>query len=461
MPGSILVLDGPGRQLTELHEALATSLGRTAEVISLASCDALCARLSSDAPTDLVFVPFPEGDAYATGAEVVRRIRSCDAEIPVVAVAGHGDVRLASEAIAAGATDLLVIGDRLHDRVSTLLQKLRQISSVVERNRTLDAQNRRLRQAVAERYRLIGESPQILQVFDTIAAVALIPRPVLIVGERGTGKELVARAIHSASARPDHAFVAVNCAAFPETLLESELFGHERGAFTGAERMVPGKFEQADRGTLFLDEIAHMPLPFQQKILRVVEYGTFTRVGGTRELRTTARVLAATNADLEHAMRERRFLPDLYDRLAFEVVRVPPLRERDGDIRRLAEYFLRQFLREVPALGAKRFAEAGLEALERHPFPGNVRELKTAVERAAYRDTTSEITPEDLALPEDDERVAERGFNEQVKALQRRLLSEALRATNGNQAEAARRLGLAYHRFRYFARKLLPDGVTS
>jgi len=278
---------------------------------------------------------------------------------------------------------------------------------------------------------------------------------VLIAGERGTGKELVARAIHAASGRGEEPFVAVNCAAFPEALLESELFGHERGAFTGADRMVPGKFEQADRGTLFLDEIAHMPLTFQQKILRVVEYATFTRIGGTRELRSTARVLAATNVDLTTAMKDGRFLPDLYDRLSFEVVRVPPLRERRGDVTLLAGHFLRQFLREVPALGAKTFARDALALLEGYAFPGNVRELKTIVERAAYRDTTSEINPEDLGL-QAGPGTSEGTFHDRVADYQRRLITEALQASGGNRAEAARHLGLAYHRFRYFAQKLGP-----
>jgi DNA-binding NtrC family response regulator len=263
---------------------------------------------------------------------------------------------------------------------------------------------------------------------------------------------LVARAIHAAAGRVERPFVAVNCAACPEALLESELFGHERGAFTGADRLVHGRFEQANGGTLFLDEISRMPAAFQQKILRVVEYGTFTRIGGTHELRSDARVLAASNADLQEAIRQGAFLPDLDDRLAFEVVRVPPLRERDGDVRVLARHFLAEFLKEVPALGEKTWDAEALAALERYAFPGNVREFKTIVERAAYRDTTREINLDDLALPE---AAASRGgtFRGRVEAFERQLIHEALGASGGNQADAARRLGLAYHRFRYYAQK--------
>ena len=218
---------------------------------------------------------------------------------------------------------------------------------------------------------------------------------------------------------------------------------------------MPGRFEQAAGGTLFLDEISRMPPSFQQKILRVVEYGTFTRIGGTHEVRTNARIVAASNADLQECIRQGTFLPDLYDRLAFEVVRVPPLRERRGDIALLARHFLRAFLAEVPALGEKTWDAAAIAALERYPFPGNVRELKTIVERAAYRDTTREINVEDLALPDaaSPASVAAGTFHERVAAFERQLVREAMTAAGGNQADAARRLGLAYHRFRYYAGK--------
>ena len=453
MGPTILLVPSPAHPLNQLREAFAASCGPEDVEVS-ASAD-LSQRLEREPAPDVVVLGW--ADDVGEARELVRTLRGREPELPVVAVAGHGDVHLAGEAVAAGATDFLVLGDRLEERVSTLLAKLRPMIALRAQNRALHEQNQRLRQVERERGRLVGDSPQIREVLERVARVAAIPRPVLIAGERGTGKELVARAIHDASGRRERPFVAVNCAAFPETLLESELFGHEKGAFTGADRQAAGKFEQASGGTLFLDEISHMPHAFQQKILRVVEYGTFTRVGGSREFRTTARILAASNADLELGIREGWFLPDLYDRLAFEVVFVPPLRERQGDIPVLARHFLRDFLREVPALGSKGFDAPALAALERYPFPGNVRELKTIVERAAYRDTTQEINVEDLALPGGLTGPAPAGgsFHERVAAFQRGLLRQALDACGGNQAEAARRLGLAYHRFRYFAKKLL------
>jgi DNA-binding NtrC family response regulator len=454
LPRHVMILDTPGHALDEVREALAAILEPSVQLATERDASKVLRRIAEDPPIDVVVLPYPEGDGSMPATEIMRQLRAGDGALPIViAVAARGDVHSASEAVSAGATDFLVRGDRLRERLTTLVGKVRRTLQIVDKNRSLQEQNARLRQSSIEASRLIGESAEIHDVLDRIHRVAAIPRPVLILGERGTGKELVARAIHEQAGRGERPFVAVNCAAFTETLLESELFGHERGAFTGADRQVPGRFEQASGGTLFLDEIARMPLSFQQKILRVVEYGTFTRVGGTHELRVRSRVLAASNADLQEGVRQGWFLADLYDRLAFEVVRVPPLRERKGDIEVLARHFLRAFLKEVPSLGEKDFDAPALDALGRYPFPGNVRELKTIVERAAYRDTTQEINLEDLALPLVAAGPGGGTFRDRVDAFERQLIHEALQACDGNQAAAARRLGLAYHRFRYYANK--------
>lgn len=248
----------------------------------------------------------------------------------------------------------------------------------------------------------------------------------------------------------------------PDNLLETELFGHERGAFTGAVEKAKGKFEQADGGTLFLDEIGNMSLTFQQKILRVLEYGTFTRVGGSKEHEVSTRVLAATNADLEEMMQRGEFLRDLYDRLAFEILALPPLRERGKDIEILASHFLDRFIREIPSFRVKRLSPNALEALRAYSFPGNVRELKNLIERAAFRDTTDELTADDLGLTAVGDGSPEcASFRSKIEAYERHLISRALADSRGNQAEAARCLELEYHQLRYFLKKYgLPSSKT-
>ncbi|MCB9760953.1 MAG: sigma 54-interacting transcriptional regulator [Alphaproteobacteria bacterium] len=340
----------------------------------------------------------------------------------------------------------MVLGPDLRARVATLVGKL-------ERLLRLHAQHRRLNAELAEQHRIIGASTVTRDLVARVQRLAPLPRPLLIVGERGTGKELVAWNLHAAAGPPGRPMVCVNCAAFSDALLESELFGHEKGAYTGADRRVQGRFEQADGGTLFLDEIGSTALAFQQKILRAVEYGVYRRVGGDRELRSSARIVAATNADLPARMAEGSFLPDLYDRLSFEVIEVPPLRERPEDVPALAWHFLERFAVEFPALRGRSLSEEALDALLRYPFPGNVRELKHIVERAAYRPGGAWITPADLGLPATPAPLPGGGFEAQVEAFRARLLDDALARAGGNQAEAARALGLTYDQLRYQLRR--------
>jgi DNA-binding NtrC family response regulator len=363
-----------------------------------------------------------------------------------VVTAAEGDVGAAQAAIAAGATDFLVRGDRLPDRVRTLLQKLGPIVALVQDNRTL-----RTHLAETHQAPLVYASEAMKRVARQAEAVARIPRPVLLLGERGTGKEVIATHIHACSGagRP---FVAVNCAAFADSLLESELFGHEKGAFTGADRRVSGRFEQAHGGTLFLDEIGHMSLHCQSSILRVVEHGAVRRVGSTQDVHVDVRIVAATNANLSERMDDGSFLRDLYDRLAFEVIEIPPLRERPEDVDVLAPAFVDRFCVEILAGSERTVTPAALNALRAYPFPGNVRELKSIVERAGFHDRDGKVDVDDLALrPQKLRRVG--SFREQVDAFEKAVLGEAVKAADGNRAAAARALGLSYHQLRYFAKK--------
>ncbi len=451
---NILILDQPAGELSGLAQAFIEECGDDGRVEIEPSLARALELIESDDPPDLVVIDYHLGDGARDGLAILAQLRAADRDLPVVMVAEKGDVETATRAIKAGASDFLVRGQNLSERVSTQLQKIKNLLGLIEKNRRLRQHNRNLQAALSARYQIFGRSPQTAAVLEKIERVAKVPRPVLITGERGVGKELVARAIHTAGGVGARPFVIVNCAAFTETLLESELFGHEKGAFTGADRRAPGKFEQAHGGALFLDEIGAMTLSFQQKVLRVVEYGTFTRVGGVREVEVNTRIIAATNADLVAMMDRGEFLRDLYDRLAFEIINVPPLRERVGDVELLANYFLEQFMREVPDFQGKQLSTAALDELRAYSFPGNVRELKNVIERAVYRDTTNELLPEDLGMPRDHGHATGGGsWKSQAESFQRRLVDDAMAEAAGNQAQAARILGLSYHQFRYYLRK--------
>lgn len=454
MPYRFLILNPVEGECSPLVQALSTICPPPHQIVEAPSLSTLIEELNRVPDWDVVIADFITGDGHITGKPLFQTLRASCRDTPLVAVASKGDVEIAASAIEAGANDFMVRQGHLEDRVSTLLEKLEPHFLLRQRNRVLHTRNQLLVEAAGSQHALIGNSPQIREVFHQVQRVAPIPRPILITGERGTGKELVARAIHDAGGAPDRPMISVNCAAFSDHLLESELFGHEKGSFTGADRQVLGKFEMASDGTLFLDEIGNMSLAFQQKILRVVEYGVFTRVGGTREIKVQTRIIAATNIDLAKQMDEGLFLRDLYNRLSFDVVRTPPLRERTGDIALLSRYFLQQFMQEIPSFQGKTLSREALRILEDYPFPGNIRELKNIIERAAYRDTTNEITATDIGILSPETHSWKSGtFPERVEGFKRQLVLEALQETNGNQAQAARKLGLSYHQYRYFLKK--------
>jgi psp operon transcriptional activator len=324
---------------------------------------------------------------------------------------------------------------------------------------------------------LVGEAPAFRAALAQVSQLAALDRPVLVVGERGTGKELVAARLTYLSPRWDKPFVKLNCATLAESLLDSELFGHEAGAFTGATRRRLSRFEMADHGTLFLDEIATASLAVQEKILRVIEYGAFERVGGNETHHVDVRVIAATNVDLPAEAEAGRFRRDLLDRLAFDVVTIPPLRERTEDIPLLAEHFARAMTRELGRATFGGFTAAALERLAGYPWPGNVRELKNVVERSLHRWAKPEEPVDDIvfdafASPHRPTVTAPSvrasttaspslppapleatSFAERVAHYERQLLADALASNRFNQRRTAAALGLSYDQLRHYLKK--------
>jgi len=299
----------------------------------------------------------------------------------------------------------------------------------------------------------IGGSRAFLEIVEQARDLARIPRPLLIRGERGTGKELLARFIHAASPRRGKAYLIVNCGAFQDELLLSHLFGHERGAFTGATEQRVGLFERAHRGTLFLDEIANLSRNAQARLHRVVEYQTFQRVGGSTPIKVDVRLIAATNADLGGMIKRGEFMPDLYDRLRFAEMVLPPLRKRRQDIPRLIDHFIEQLHAELPDLGAAEFTEAAVRDLQAYHWPGNVRELKNVIERLYVSDRDRTIHPSELPLEITTTEPIRGTFDQKVRAFEKALLLNALKDVDGNQRAAARQLGMTYDQFRHYYRK--------
>lgn len=319
---------------------------------------------------------------------------------------------------------------------------------------------------------VVGSSPLMLDLMDRVSRVAPLNKPVLIIGERGTGKERLAERLHFLSRRWDQAFLKVNCATMHDNLLESELFGHEAGAFTGAGRRHLGRFERAEGGTLFLDELATCSLPVQEKLLRVVEYGEFERLGGQQTLQADVRLLAATNGDLPALAHAGRFRADLLDRLAFDVLHIPPLRKRSEDILPLAEHFALAMCIELDWPYFPGFSHKVQQQLLHYHWPGNVRELRNVVERSLYRQEAVQQPLQHLVIdpfqspwavsasalvraPDADLQKAEPPgqLPAQVDQLEQTLLWEALQAENYSQKRAAQRLGLTYHQLRARLRK--------
>jgi DNA-binding NtrC family response regulator len=396
------------------------------------------------------------------GLKLLGQIKARQRDLPVIILTAQGGTRVAVQAMKSGAVDFLEKDTYLLTNLTARMKKASEFLEIVRENRRLREETENLRQETqyyrelaGQRRRLVGKSAALRKCLAEAAAVAPAPRPVLIRGERGTGKELVAAYIHERSKRAKGPFIAVNCAAFGGNLLESEMFGHEKGAFTGSVGRKPGRFELADGGTLFLDEIGNMSADFQEMILRVVEYQRFERVQGTETLEVDVRILAATNADVEAMMEKGAFRRDLYDRLAFKEIWVPPLRERREDIAILAGYFLERLREEVPSAGEKRISPEAMEKLASSDWPGNVRQLKNTVECLALECPGAEIAAAQLAF-EEAAPPADRAFEGRVESFQRQLIQQAYSEANGNQRAAAKALGLTYDQFRHYYKKFDP-----
>jgi len=319
----------------------------------------------------------------------------------------------------------------------------------------------------------IGSSPAFLAVLEQTSQLALLNRSALVIGERGTGKELIAERLHFLSSRWDQAFVKMDCAALPESLLESELFGHEVGAFTGAQKMRRGRFEQANHGSLFLDELSNAPITVQEKLLRVIEYGTFERIGGSRPVQVDVRVIAATNQDLPSLVEQRLFRADLLDRLAFDVITLPPLRARREDILQLADHFAVKMSSELSRDFFPGFSHSIEQQLLEYSWPGNIRELKNVIERSVYRMQDLQQPIEDIQFdpfispwrPASDATTTSLlnsvesttdwpiDLQQETQTHEIKRIKQALNKSHYHQNEAAKLLGLSYHQLRGLLRK--------
>ena len=382
------------------------------------------------------------------GLELLAQIRRQNSVTPVIVMTAFGTIEVAVEAMKAGAVDFLLKPFSL-DHLTTVVSKALEV-------RALRDENRQLREELGRRYEfdnIIGRSPPMQEIFATIMRVAPTRATVLLAGETGVGKDLIARAIHFHSPRRDRPFVKINCTALPENLMESELFGYEKGAFTGAAATKPGKFEQADSGTVLLDEIGDVPPSIQVKLLRVLQEREFERLGSNKTRHIDVRVIAATNRDLREALEQGAFREDLYYRLNVVPMNIPPVRDRKPDIPFLAEHFVRK-LKNDSGSQVEKITDAGMRKLVEYYWPGNVRELENVIERSLVMATGRELDAGDIQL---ETALRPRGAGADfalpdgmtLENYEQEIIREALKRADGNKSQAARALGLTRNALRY------------
>ncbi len=443
----ILVVDDEKNYLV----VLAALLGGQGYEVATAPGGARAAALIEEEEPDLVITDMRMPGM--SGLELIQKVKPAHPDLPMLVMTAFGTVENAVEAMKAGASDYITKPFKNQELVLTVQRALT--------IRRLLTQNRLLREELGGQKgfgNIIGDSKAMHKVFDLVEKVAATKATVLLTGESGTGKELIARALHSHSPRAEESFVAVNCMALTETLLESELFGHEKGSFTGAVSRRKGRFELADGGTLFLDEVGEIAPSLQVKLLRVLQERSFERVGGSQEIQVDVRIVAATNKELPELVKEGSFREDLYYRLAVVGIDLPPLRRRKEDLPMLVAHFVKKYAVEM----GRPSPEVSVEAMQRiydHAWPGNVRELENALERAVIL-AGSTITPQDLPLngagdEPGSELALPRGMTitQAVEELEQRMIKRALAENNGVAAHAARSLGVTKSNLAYKMKK--------
>jgi len=420
---------------SELATQLKWALARQYDVIIAADGPSALKTLAKHGPhvvtLDLGLPPDPGG--VEEGFKLLAAFLERDPLIKVIVITGREEREHGLKAVAMGAYDYMT--------KPVEVEELKVILKRAFNLRNLEEEHRALQGKAQEARGIIFASTVMDEVWAKVQRVAKTDAPVLITGETGTGKELTARAIHRLSKRKDGPFVPIDCASIPESLLETELFGHEKGAFTGAHTRRQGKVESAHGGTLFLDEVGDLAISLQAKLLRFLQEHRFQRIGGREWIHVDARVLAATNADLKEAMGKGTFREDLYHRLSVVVIELPPLREREGDISLLAMAFLERFAAEA-GRRLRGFTSEALRAMEAYSWPGNVRELENRVRRAAIMAKGTRITVEDLGIPPASDMPADMDLKSAREALERKMVEKALRRFGGNMTRAAQALGI-------------------